>query len=294
MAHVSVAVPTYNRVHYLRQCLMNLKAQDSRDFSVLVLDNGSTDASPKVYLEIVGNDERFQYYRHQETVTAQENFRCGLDMSTAEYFMWRADDDLSDTNFISALSDALDKDSRADLAVCPFSRRFGESGREDYHLTPPSLEGLQFPHKSARLLRSSGYPVWIYGLWRKSTLLHNFKMFNSIDYPWLWASDYALMLPTLLSGAVCVSLNTKFEQRIVGEASYFLPPTELLKARQRYLEFGNSLLEQMQLNSADKKILNKALLEHTQLNVALLWKTRRKAAYEAIQNLFHRVSRLKR
>ena len=293
MGHVSVAVPTYNRAHFLRQCLLNLKAQDSKDFSVLVLDNGSIDATATVYQEVVGSDARFSYHRHKETVTALENFRCGLDMSPGPYFMWRADDDLSDLNFISALTSALDEDPQADLAVCPFSRRYGESGTDDYQLTPPSLAGVQFPHKSARLLRSSGGPVWIYGLWRKSALLHNYRLFDSIDYRWLWAWDYALMLPTLLSGAICVSLNTKFQQRIVGEATYFLPPTELLKARQRYLEFGKSLLNQMPMNSANKKILKKALWEHTQLNVALLWKTRRKAAYEAVRNLFHRVSFLK-
>jgi GT2 family glycosyltransferase len=42
-ARVVVVLVTYNAAHYVRQCLEHLISQTFRDFSVLVIDNGSTD-----------------------------------------------------------------------------------------------------------------------------------------------------------------------------------------------------------------------------------------------------------
>ena len=41
----TVVIPNYNGISYLKGCLDSLQAQTTRDFSVLVVDNGSTDGS---------------------------------------------------------------------------------------------------------------------------------------------------------------------------------------------------------------------------------------------------------
>ena len=45
MAEVTVVIPNYNGIGYLRDCLDTLNMQSFQDFSVLVVDNGSEDGS---------------------------------------------------------------------------------------------------------------------------------------------------------------------------------------------------------------------------------------------------------
>ncbi len=45
MAPVTIVIPTYNRSHKIRETLDALAQQDFRDFSVIVVDDGSTDGS---------------------------------------------------------------------------------------------------------------------------------------------------------------------------------------------------------------------------------------------------------
>src|SRR5680860_1583060 len=51
--YVSVVVPTRNRADTLRQCLNSLLDQDypRKSFEIVVVDNGSTDDTPRVVME---------------------------------------------------------------------------------------------------------------------------------------------------------------------------------------------------------------------------------------------------
>ena len=42
---VTVVIPNYNGIKYLAACLDSLRCQTSKDFSILVVDNGSRDGS---------------------------------------------------------------------------------------------------------------------------------------------------------------------------------------------------------------------------------------------------------
>jgi glycosyltransferase involved in cell wall biosynthesis len=51
---VSIVVPAYNHARYLPQALDSLLAQDHPDLEVIVLDDGSTDATPEVLERYTG------------------------------------------------------------------------------------------------------------------------------------------------------------------------------------------------------------------------------------------------
>ena len=42
---VTLAVPIYNMEHYLPRCMDSLLKQTSRDYEILLIDDGSTDSS---------------------------------------------------------------------------------------------------------------------------------------------------------------------------------------------------------------------------------------------------------
>ena len=48
MATVSVLMPVYNAERHLREAMASVLAQRFRDFELLVVDDGSSDASPAI------------------------------------------------------------------------------------------------------------------------------------------------------------------------------------------------------------------------------------------------------
>lgn len=44
----SIVVPTFNSERYLGECLDSLKRQTFRDFEVIIVDDGSEDASKRI------------------------------------------------------------------------------------------------------------------------------------------------------------------------------------------------------------------------------------------------------
>lgn len=271
-AKIVVAVPTYNRAHYLRESLINLKDQTYQHMKVLVLDNASTDGTSQVFEEVVGEDPRFYLSRNESTIPALDNFKLGLKISESDYFMWRADDDLSDKNYVEALADALDQDLKSELA---FSNCLQSRGnvRKTYKFPE---EIAVAPFERAVQFLPIARPTWIYGLWRRASLEETIYNIGTI-YPYLWASDHATMLPTMMRGRFSPVSNTQFHQRIVGPQTYHLPPRDLLLARKYFMRFGLSVLRQLDLTEMQRKQLRNALVAHVEARVAPLWQTRRRA-----------------
>ena len=56
---VSIIVPVYNVAPYLEQCLDSIKAQAYREFEVLLVNDGSDDASPYICRPYERADSRF-------------------------------------------------------------------------------------------------------------------------------------------------------------------------------------------------------------------------------------------
>ncbi len=62
---VSVLVPARNEARNIRRCLESLLAQDCPQLEVLVLDDGSTDATPRIVAELARRDGRLRLIRGQ-------------------------------------------------------------------------------------------------------------------------------------------------------------------------------------------------------------------------------------
>ena len=59
----SIIIPIYNVSGYLRQCLESLKSQSFTDFEVLMVDDGSSDASAEICTLFTQDDDRFRLFR---------------------------------------------------------------------------------------------------------------------------------------------------------------------------------------------------------------------------------------
>jgi glycosyltransferase involved in cell wall biosynthesis len=85
----SVVVPTYNRARYLGKALESVLTQDCQDFEIIVVDDGSTDATPQV-LASFADKIRIVHQENQGPGAARN---LGVKNSTGEYIAFLDSDD---------------------------------------------------------------------------------------------------------------------------------------------------------------------------------------------------------
>lgn len=98
---VTIGVPTYNRPEGLHKALSNILNQTYCNLEVIVSNNASTNPEvDNVVQRILKNDARVKYYHHKHNIGAFLNFKFVLEKANGEYFMWAADDDWMNENYI--------------------------------------------------------------------------------------------------------------------------------------------------------------------------------------------------
>lgn len=89
---VSVVVPTRNRAPMLRRALRSVLAQEDVDLELLVVDDGSTDATPDLLRE--QSDPRIVSIRHERSEGVARSRNDGIDRARAGWVAFLDDDDL--------------------------------------------------------------------------------------------------------------------------------------------------------------------------------------------------------
>jgi glycosyltransferase involved in cell wall biosynthesis len=99
---ITVIVPTWNRSHYLRDCLGSLARQRTTvSFEVLVIDNGSTDDTPHVIDDWCRRDSRFRTSREPRLgLSFAKN--AGVRLADSELLMFADDDMIVDEQWIDS------------------------------------------------------------------------------------------------------------------------------------------------------------------------------------------------
>lgn len=94
MKKLTIAIPTYNRSHYLKQLLISLLEQVTSNpmVEVIVLDNASTDDTSAIIAELHAQGHKFRYIVNPENLGASRNiYRCF--MESGGTYLWVIGDD---------------------------------------------------------------------------------------------------------------------------------------------------------------------------------------------------------
>ena len=94
MTEFSIIVPVYNVENYLKRCLDSIKAQTYADYEVILIDDGSLDASGSTCDAYVEQDNRFKVI-HKENGGLAAARNTGLAAAVGKYIVFLdSDDDL--------------------------------------------------------------------------------------------------------------------------------------------------------------------------------------------------------
>jgi glycosyltransferase involved in cell wall biosynthesis len=116
---VSVGIPTYNRPEELGQALKLITEQTYKNLEIIISDNGSSDeaAVARVVSSFSEHDDRIKFYRQDSNKGSIFNFEFVMKKATADFFLWAADDDELEPEYIEKLQSALSANKDSVFAV---------------------------------------------------------------------------------------------------------------------------------------------------------------------------------
>lgn len=137
---VSVIIPVYNSEEYLVECVRSVTGQTYRNIEILLIDDGSTDASSGICEALALEDHRIKVY-HKENEGAAESRNCGIREASGEWLVFVDSDDVLSQIFVEALLGAA-LEAGSPLASfakpCAFGERESLSLIDSYDKLPPS------------------------------------------------------------------------------------------------------------------------------------------------------------
>ena len=111
---ITVIVPCYNAQKYLAECLESLQRQSYPDFEALLVDDGSTDATPELLSGFAAKDCRFKVFTQRNAGVSAARNRA-LEEARGEWVFFLDADDVLPQDALEALAAAADED--VDLVV---------------------------------------------------------------------------------------------------------------------------------------------------------------------------------
>jgi glycosyltransferase involved in cell wall biosynthesis len=185
---ISVGLPTYNRAAGLKRAIESVLAQDYPNLELIISDNASTDETQTICEDFCRRDNRIRYLRQASNIGLTANFEAVWKAARGEFFMWLADDDWIDRDYVSRCLVYLGEDPDCLLV----------GGREKYYRGAEFIyeEGdLNLPENtgSARVLayfRQVKKNGIFYGLMPRSTL-EEIPPLDILGGDWLFLSHLA-------------------------------------------------------------------------------------------------------
>lgn len=118
MPAISIIVPIYNMERLMRRCIDSLLAQSFKDFELLLIDDGSKDASWSICQEYAEKGPRvFIYHKENGGLSDARNF--GLQHAHGKYTIFVDPDDWVDAEGMESLYQTAEL-TGADMTICDF------------------------------------------------------------------------------------------------------------------------------------------------------------------------------
>lgn len=177
---VSVIIPVYNAEQYIKSCLDSVLAQSYANLEIIVINDGSKDASENVICSIANRDKRIQHiFQGNKGVSYSRN--RGLEMATGKYVVFVDADDVIMPTFIERMIKPFNN-SQIQLSICGY-QQIDTRGKVQ-HIHP--LESSQVSGLVA-IERMLSYRDITSALWNKMFILERIR-----EYGIRFKADYSI------------------------------------------------------------------------------------------------------
>lgn len=174
MPRVTILMPTYNVAPWVEEAIHSVLAQSYTDFTLLVLDDCSTDNTLEVVRGIT--DPRIQIVEGDHNVGLSENLNRGLDIAKTELLARMDGDDIAEPTWLAKGIEVLD--AHPEIGICSFGFQFFGA----------KTSVVRFPehHEDSLVQMIFGCTV-IIPVFRRSVMIDNGLRYSTEAFP---AEDY--------------------------------------------------------------------------------------------------------
>ncbi len=116
---ISIIVPIYNVEKYLAKCIDSIISQTYNNLEIILVDDGSTDTSPKICDDYQKKDNRIKVI-HKKNGGVSSARNLGLINSTGEYIGFIDPDDYIEPNMYECLLNTL-KSENTQISMCGYN-----------------------------------------------------------------------------------------------------------------------------------------------------------------------------
>lgn len=124
---ISIVMPAYNAQEYIAESIGAIAAQTFGDFELVVVDDGSADATGEVVKGLAARDSRIEYILQENSGAAVARNR-GMLNAKGKYLAFLDADDLFEPKYLETLHAACEE-SGAQMAVCKYDFFDSANGR---------------------------------------------------------------------------------------------------------------------------------------------------------------------
>jgi glycosyltransferase involved in cell wall biosynthesis len=215
MPRVFIGMPVYNGERFLKEAIDSLRAQTFTDWKLLISDDASTDESRPIAEEYAKEDPRISYYRQGKNIGMFPNFKFLINQADCEYFMWAAQDDLWEKEFILVCLENI-KATGAEVATTVTSIIDSHGKRVRNLIDLQHFSGEPGIAQIARYVLQPeilGKCNLMYSLFKIETVR---KMWDIYPQKYEWGSDYQFSLAIVSHCNVSVDERPLFKKRAGG------------------------------------------------------------------------------
>lgn len=118
---VGIIIGTYNNFHHISDTIKSVQNQTFKNWSCLIIDNGSIDDTVSIIEQRIENDRRFEFFqKNNEGPSAGRNFGHAKLANDVEYVHFLDGDDLLKPNFLEIMVSYLESNEDVGLLGCQF------------------------------------------------------------------------------------------------------------------------------------------------------------------------------
>lgn len=172
---ISILIPVYNAESYLPTCLESIVNQTYSNLQVVVVDDGSKDASLKVAQEYANKFPYIKVY-HQENAGVAVARNALLARAEGEYVLFVDADDWIEKDMIAFLQNKANE-YKADIVTCGMVINDGAVGH-----AASVVELWEQDRAVKEFLRHVSFNGSLWNKLIKTSLLHNLKFHCGISY----------------------------------------------------------------------------------------------------------------
>ncbi len=170
---VSVIVPVYNVEAYLDKCLQSVLVQTHSNLEIILVDDGSIDASGQMCDGYADKDSRIKVI-HKENGGLSDARNAALDIMSGEYVTFIDSDDYVDRRLIERLLACI-TEQNADLTVGGFVKTIAEI-EDERNLGPERREQVITARDAMFcMFYRKGFPTYAHGKLYRSSLFEHIR-----------------------------------------------------------------------------------------------------------------------